>query len=1062
MDKANFQIKSDSPVTPDLMFWQIAGHESLSRPAVYELVVLCKNAEIIATDVLGRAFGVNVEFFDSKNEKHKRYFHGHAVRIAKLGKLGPYHKYQLTLQSWFGLLTRRKNSRIIQDKPLIEAIKLVLEDSPIKKFLENFVPNDVSTLSAPIRYCVQHQETDFHFISRLLENAGIHYWFNCHDEKPNMYLSNDSQVSHDVLPITPALKLVPQGKNEARFNELTRWISIDHYSTGKHSAIDNPHKVPTKTLAVTTDFNGGYELSEFEDFEFPGTFIADDRAQDTSEIRAHEINAKRQRHFGATAWPDVSPGKLFDLEGHPDENQNIRYLIGSTTFVLTHPGYADVPDESASRSVGEVLIEFLKDDAFNSDGAVSLSSFIKEYFSNKKVIQGASIFFLSALPGDTKFKPPRLTPRVTMPGPQSAIVVGPKGQDYYVDKGRVKVHFQWDRYGERDELSTCWVRVSQPMAGQGWGGFFMPRIGQEVIVDFLNGDPDRPIIVGRVYNGHQNMPYESPTQSGFKTRSTPKGGSGDYNELMFEDKKGSELLSLHAQRNLSFTAEANKTTSVGNNSTTIINVNESTHVGGTETNITEGMQTNSVTGIQHTTITGLQVLFADSGQEITAKGTSLQVNGIRDAVITEDDRLTVTGVRRTEVKADDQLKVTGYKYAHIGGYYTLIADGNIKIKSEGVRTDVAKGDFSVITDSTYKLMANSGIKIMTPASIDCTSFSSNTTIIGANTSGYIGNNSEANLGIAQTSFLGMSTENSLGLSSANFLGMSTENFLGIKTSLCAAISIEMGLMINNTAALHVVQTGPAAPGTMAAIANSSPVVGLGALVAGMGLGFGGVSFFSGIAATREQYKDALKDLDDAIEAANQEGFTGLARRMGALRSAAEDRQDDFGFIRGDQVKQLQAENDKAEQGPTSTAIIQQEEVDPFAEKPKVDLKPDVTNPGADADTKLAEAKKNLDAKKADLKSRQDEAQKVLDNERSKIEDVKASLDKVEAAKQDVQTAATQAKSAAVDAANEAAEKAKQELAAKAMEAFPKPPNVPPVPSVPTVPPMPTPPPIPGR
>jgi type VI secretion system secreted protein VgrG len=183
------------------------------------------------------------------------------------------------------------------------------------------------------------------------------------------------------------------------------------------------------------------------------------------------------------------------------------------------------------------------------------------------------------LPLALPYRVPRLTPQVVMPGPQSAIVVGPEGEEIHADDfGRVKVHFHWDRYDKSNEKSTCWVRVSQPWAGKGWGGYFIPRIGQEVIVDFLNGDPDRPIIVGRVYNDDQPKPFDSHTQSGFRTRSTPKGSAANCNEFRFDDKKGSEQVYLHAEKNQDISVENDETHTVGHDRTKTIDHDETSHI----------------------------------------------------------------------------------------------------------------------------------------------------------------------------------------------------------------------------------------------------------------------------------------------------------------------------------------------------------------------------------------------------------------------------------------------------------------------------------------------------
>jgi type VI secretion system secreted protein VgrG len=311
------------------------------------------------------------------------------------------------------------------------------------------------------------------------------------------------------------------------------------------------------------------------------------------------------------------------------------------------------------------------------------------------------VFLLTVMPAERLFRAPRLTPRVTMPGPQTAIVVGPKGDELHVDDhGRVKVHFHWDRYDESNEKSTCWVRVSQPWGGKGWGGYFIPRIGQEVIVDFLNGDPDRPVIVGRVYNDDQPIPYKSPTQSGFKTRSTPGGGPANYNEIMFEDKKGEEQVFLHAERNLDSEVESDETRDVGHNRTThihndeklvvdanrhmhvkvnstvIVGANEDRHVNGNATEDINGSEDRTVGGGFKETITGGAVKEINGGETRT-------VNGFLDETVNGNDSRTISGMKDESIGGNLSVGVAGSATIASGGAMTLNAAGGLNIIAPG-------------------------------------------------------------------------------------------------------------------------------------------------------------------------------------------------------------------------------------------------------------------------------------------------------------------------------------------------------------------------------------------
>ena len=578
MPKENFHIKSDSPVADDLMFWRVVGHEALSRPSTYELSVLSKSQKIEAKDILGRAFDVVIDFLDADGNSHERHCQGHAIRFTRVGQVGRHYRYEITLQSWFGLLSKRINSRIFQDKPVLEVFESVLEDSAIKRVKKTKTDNVIGTHKGR-RYCVQHQESDYQFLSRLLEDEGIYYWFDAHGEPGTMYLSDASDAAHDLLPVVDTLKYVPSGVSDARHNEITQWVSSRQFDTGKFASLDSDFKAIRKKLSADKGDPDTHELADLEAFEFDGGFFKDADTEGIAKLRLDELVTRRQRHWAQTSWPDVSAGKSFTLAGDLDGTRDGDYLIATCSFVVSHPGYEGIGLKEEPRSITTVLHNALAGDAVNADTQATYAALIDSSLTLRTGLPGARAFMLTVLPLDMPYRVPRLTPQVTMPGPQSAIVVGPAGDEIHADDfGRVKVHFHWDRYDKSDEKSTCWVRVSQPWAGKGWGGYFIPRIGQEVIVDFLNGDPDRPIIVGRVYNDDQPKPFESHTQSGFRTRSTPKGTAANCNEFRFDDKKGAEQVYLHAEKNQDISVENDETHTVGHDRDKTIDNDETSHI----------------------------------------------------------------------------------------------------------------------------------------------------------------------------------------------------------------------------------------------------------------------------------------------------------------------------------------------------------------------------------------------------------------------------------------------------------------------------------------------------
>ena len=718
-----FRIESDSPANGELMFWRIVGHEALARPSTYELTVLSKNRALDAKDILGRAFDVVIEFQDKDGGAHERHCQGHAVRFERTGHVGRHFEYRIGLRSWFWLLCKRINSRILQDKKVLEVLDAVFEDSPIKRFKKTKSGSVIGTHN-PRRYCVQHQESDYQFLSRLLEDEGIYYWFDAHDAPGTMHLSDASDLAHDKLPAGGTLRHVATDTTEARHNEISRWVSARQFDTGTYASQDSNFKSIKKKLEAAGGAPDKHELAEFEAFEFAGGYFSGGDADDKGKLRGEEIVARRQRHWALTTWPDVTAGRSFTFEGDPDGARDGDYVIAACTFVASHPGYESIPSRAPRMPIERALREALDDDAVNAEARPALEALIASAPALRNDLQGTSAFLITALPIDVPFRPPRLTPRVVMPGPQSAIVVGPAGEEIHADDfGRVKVHFHWDRYDKSNEKSTCWVRVSQPWAGKGWGGYFIPRIGQEVIVDFLNGDPDRPIIVGRVYNDDQPIPFGSHTQSGFRTRSTPKGSASNCNEFRFEDKKGSEQVYLHAEKNQDIEVENDETHWVGHDRTKTIDHDETTHVKHDRTETVDNNETITVHGQRTETV--------DKNETITIHQNRTETVDLNETISIGKNRTITVGASETATVALQRTHTVGINEAITVGAAQEITVGAMQAVTVGASQTITVG-------------ANQSSSIGANRSVD----------VGANLSTNVGKNESRSVGEGRTTSVG--------------------------------------------------------------------------------------------------------------------------------------------------------------------------------------------------------------------------------------------------------------------------------------------------------------------
>lgn len=871
MADQNYEIQSESPVVDDLLFWSVVGHESLSRPSVYELTVLSRKQAIDAKDILGKSFDVVIHFMDQDQNEHQRHCQGFAVRFVRMSQSGRYYEYRITLRSWFWLLTRRVNARIFQDAKAVEVLNQVFDDSSISGHKKT--EDRLTGQHDPRTYCVQYMESDYHFLSRLMENEGIYYWFDAHDNPGTMLLADNSSSAHDALPATQALRWSNAGTSEARYNEITQWVGARRLDSGKYASRDSDFKAIRKKLGADIDTSDEHDLADFEVFEFAGGYFDAAAGENLARTRGDELIALRDRYWAVTRWPDVAVGKRFKLENH-DTNEG-EYLIGGCTFSVTHPGYEGVGAATGSRSGVEGLRRLLADDAVDANTADALEDMARNIPAFASGGAGQSAFVLTALPAELPFRPPRLTPRKLMPGPQSAIVVGASGKEIEADKyGRVKVHFHWDRYDQSNEKSSCWVRVSQPWAGKGWGGYFTPRIGQEVIVDFLNGDPDRPIIVGRVYNDEQTIPYASPTESGFKTRSTPGGDSTNYNEIKFEDKKGSEVLSIHAERNMSTSVENDDSTTVDHDQSLTVRNNRTALVKGNETTAVEKNQTNSVLLNQSNTVNVSQTTIVGAAQtNIVGAAQLTQVGAAQTVVVGGAQSTTVGGAQTVAVGGAQSITAGGGQTTTVSGDMSVDASGEMKIHAAS-RKDLANGAFAIMANE-IKVVSNTNLAMMAVGNIDATSIGSNTTVLGSNSSGYIGINSEANLGMARSTFMGMSIGNSLGMDISNFGGLQIENAVALKLIGVGAAEIACRTLSAEQQGLKSFM-----PGAGAGAAAGAAVAGV------LGAAAGAASAIVDVNATLEQYEKAQKDLSEAAKEAAQNGLPGLAGRLSRLSAVA--------------------------------------------------------------------------------------------------------------------------------------------------------------------------------
>ncbi len=514
----------ETPLGADvLLLKDLSGEEGISRLFTYELELLSEKSQINFKDIVGQSVTISIILADDT----QRFINGYVSRFSQSGSDSRHTHYhmQVVPRVWF--LTRNADCRIFQNKTVPDIIKQVLQDRGLTT--KDFRQSLTATYD-PLDYCVQYRETDFNFITRLMEQYGIFYFFE-HKQGQHTMVMADSTSIYQSCQGQP--KVVYGATSGAKLTDdaIVGWTYGQQFRSGKYAHTDYNFETPaTSLLSQEKSVVEVANNANFEIFDYPGEYTKKKHGDNLAKIRMEEEESTCFVGTGSSCCRAFASGYKFELQEHYRKDLNKAYVLTELSHEATVGGSYSMQQEDAESAS----------------------------YSNT----------FTCIPADSPFRPARTTPKPIVQGPQTAIVVGPSGEEIYVDKyGRVKVQFHWDRKGKKDDNSSCWIRVSQGWAGSGYGGMAIPRIGQEVIVSFLEGDPDQPIITGRVYNDTQKVPYSLPDHSTVSTlmsRSSKSGGSSNFNEIRFEDKKGSEQVFINAEKDLDLRVEADAREAVGN------------------------------------------------------------------------------------------------------------------------------------------------------------------------------------------------------------------------------------------------------------------------------------------------------------------------------------------------------------------------------------------------------------------------------------------------------------------------------------------------------------------
>jgi type VI secretion system secreted protein VgrG len=606
----NRQLIVKTPLGKDvLLLTSFTGHEEMSRLFTYRLEMVSKRDFIAAKDIVGKNITFQVRLADDS----MRSFNGFVTRFAAGSRETGMRRYEAEVVPWLWFLTRTADCRIFQKKTIPQIIEKIFDDLGFS----DYETSEIKGSHEEWEYCVQYRETDFNFVSRLMEQEGIFYYFRHEDGKHTLVLADQKGAYKDCPEKDVEYEYTFGALTTA--DRLTSWEHEFAYTVGKwaqtdYNFIDHPHRAErTPAKLMMTNEQSTVQLDKIEKYEvydYPGEYDNNGEGKNYTKLRMEEDEVPHDTIRAASTCRTFMVGGKFKVKKHDCKAEE------GKTFVITAIQHSSVEPSEYSGGAG-----------------------VGPHYTNS----------FSGMPDSVTFRPTRATPKPVIQGSQTAVVTGPDGEEIWPDKyGRVKVQFNWDREGKRDENTSCWIRTMQASAGKGWGSMYIPRIGQEVVVSYLEGDPDRPLITGLVYNADQTLPYPLPdekTKTYIKTN-TSKGGEG-YNEVRFEDKKDKEQIFIHAQKDMD--------TRVLNNSTERIIANRHQIIGWEKDGKKGGDQREMVYRDKHLKVHRNQVEHIGGDMKLLIGG--IDGDGNQDIVIKNDKKELIENNSHLHVKNDRMEKI---------------------------------------------------------------------------------------------------------------------------------------------------------------------------------------------------------------------------------------------------------------------------------------------------------------------------------------------------------------------------------------------------------------------
>jgi len=680
-------------VSAEMRLLHFEGYEGMSQ--LFEFDVTIATTETLAfDDVVRKKATLTIGSLDAGGETQTR--SGIVSRIEQENAVAKSSRYRITIVPWAWMLQHRVNSRIFQAMTAPAIVEAVLEDAGASSGTDYKMSLQGTYTSR--EYCVQYRESDWDFVSRLLEEEGIYYYFEQAGAGDALVMADTttsypSIVGDATLVFRPdygALGTPTRGAHASRFN------LSEEVRSGKTTLRDWNFLKPALSLEAASS---GKADTSLEVYDYPGEYDAKADGDALAKVRLDELTASRMTGSGDSLCARLLAGHTFTLGEHPRDDFNAKYLVTRVEHWGTEPFAAT--DHAGSR---------------------------------EETTPYRNQFHL--MPATVLFRPPRVTRRPHIHGAQTAIVVGPAGEEIYTDaSGRVKVQFHWDRLGKNDDKSSCWVRVAQLWASNAFGAVFLPRIKDEVVVTFLEGDPDRPLVVGCVYHGTNVPPYALPdekTKSTIKSRSSPGGDSSMFNELRFEDKKGSEEVFLQAQKDWTINVKNDKNQKVGHDETLEVDHDRTKTVKHDQTGTVEHDDKLTVSNDQTLEVKNDRSVTVDNDHTETVKGNqSISITKAQTVSISDKQEITVSKTRALTVtedvtetyKAKLTLKVTddvsetlqAKRTIDVSGDHTEKIGGKQAVTITGDSTETVQGKKSMTVTGNVTITSGSSTVTIKPS-----------------------------------------------------------------------------------------------------------------------------------------------------------------------------------------------------------------------------------------------------------------------------------------------------------------------------------------------------------